>query len=180
MTVYIAWLRGINVAGQRKVEMKRLKTVFEQADLLRVRTYIQSGNVVFEAAAEEEERLASRIERAIEEEFGFPVPVVLRTADELEEVIRRNPFKEAVDSEAISVYVSFLKEKPSKEAAASCMEIGNDVDELIIGDREAYVLIRKNDGKSLFSNNFLEKKLKVAATTRNWATVNKLAAIGRE
>ncbi|WP_276322384.1 hypothetical protein [Cohnella luojiensis] len=98
---------------------------------------------------------------------------------ELEEVIARSPYKVDDLLETDSLYLSFLAERPSAEAAAKCLTFMNEVDEFTIGDREVYILIHKSYGESKFSNNFLEKKLKVAATTRNWATVNKLISMGQ-
>jgi len=180
MKSYIALLRGINVAGQKKIKMDALKAVFEQMDLLNVRTYIQSGNVLFESGEKDEAALAKRIERGIEEAFGFQVPVVLRTEEQLADVVRRNPYELSGRPETDSLYVTFLRTVPSEEAVASCLALRNEIDEFIIDGLEVFVLIHKSYGESKFSNNFMEKKLKTVATTRNWETVNKLLGMSRQ
>ncbi|QMV40013.1 DUF1697 domain-containing protein [Cohnella cholangitidis] len=179
MINYVALLRGINVSGQKLIKMDHLKSVFEQLGYHRVRTYIQSGNVLFDSSDNDSVKVARQIEAKIEEEYSFPVTVVLRTIRELEEVVRNNPYPLEEMQKTDSLYVSFLSERPAEEAIAQCMALKNEADELVITDTEAYILIHKSYGTSKFSNNFLEKKLKVAATTRNWATVNKLIGMGQ-
>jgi uncharacterized protein (DUF1697 family) len=179
MTNYIALLRGINVSGQKLIKMDHLKSVFEELGYHRVRTYIQSGNVLFDSQDNEPTKVVKKIEEKIQEVYSFQVTVVLRTIQELEEVVRNNPYLLEEMQKTDSLYVSFLAEPPAEEAIAQCMALKNDVDELVITDTEAYILIHKSYGTSKFSNNFLEKKLKVAATTRNWATVNKLIGMGQ-
>ncbi|TVX95320.1 DUF1697 domain-containing protein [Cohnella terricola] len=180
MQTYIALLRGINVAGQKKIKMDALKSVFEHLNLLNVRTYIQSGNVLFESGETDDAALADQIERGIAEAFGFQVPVVLRTAEQLTDVVRRNPYELDGRPETDSLYVTFLQTIPSEESVASCLALRNEIDEFIIDGREVYVLIHKSYGESKFSNNFMEKKLKTVATTRNWETVNKLLGMSEQ
>ncbi|RED66198.1 DUF1697 domain-containing protein [Cohnella lupini] len=177
MITYIALLRGINVGG-KMIKMDQLRQVFESLKLNNVRTYIQSGNVLFESQ-EDREQLIRSIEQAIEKSF-FQVTVVLRTVKELEEVVSDTPYRVTDLAETDSLYVTFLAENPSAEAIDRCYSFKNEVDEFTIVDREVYILIHKSYGTSKFSNNFLESKLKVKATTRNWATVNKLISMGKE
>ncbi|MCD9025491.1 DUF1697 domain-containing protein [Cohnella silvisoli] len=179
MTTYIALLRGINVSGQKMIKMDHLKGVFESMKLHHVRTYIQSRNVLFESPEGDAQLLTKRIEQHIESAYSFQVTVILRTLKELEEIIRQCPYKPEQLLETDSLYVSFLSELPSSEAIDKCMALQNDIDEFAIADKEVYILIHKKYGETKFSNNFLEKKLKVTATTRNWATVNKLVSLGR-
>lgn len=178
-TTYIALLRGINVSGKKPIKMEHLKGLFESLKFGNIRTYIQSGNVVFESAEDDPELLAKKIEQAIENAYSFQVTVILRTLKELEEVIARSPYKVDKLRETDSLYISFLAERPSEEAAAKCLTFKNEVDEFTIEDSEVYILIHKSYGETKFSNAFMEKKLKVAATTRNWATVNKLISMGQ-
>lgn len=180
MTTYIALLRGINVSGQKLVKMDQLKGLFEAMQLHNVRTYIQSGNVIFESSEEDALLLRKQIEQRIESAYSFQVTVILRTLRELEKVIGHNPYKETELLETDSLYVSFLSEIPTRESIDHCLTFRNDIDEYTILDNEVYILIHKKFGETKFSNNFLEKKLKVAATTRNWATVNKLVSIGKD
>ncbi len=113
-TTYVALLRGINVGGNKKVPMAALAEVFRAAGCSAIRTYIQSGNVVFEAPPARATKLALSLAGRIEDRFGFEVPVVVRTAAALEEVARKNPFlgDAAVDVERL--HVAFLADAPSK------------------------------------------------------------------
>lgn len=176
MTTYIALLRGINVNGQKIIKMEQLKAIFESMPVERVRTYIQSGNVVFEAAEASPDSMRAMIESKLKEALGYEVDVVVRTKEELERTIELNPFRGEAAEEG-KLYVSFLAEKPAAEAIDLLASFQSDVDEYRITDREVYVRCRGQYGKSLFSNNFLEKKLGVVATTRNWQTVGKLASM---
>ncbi|MEF3302906.1 DUF1697 domain-containing protein [Paenibacillus sp. GYB003] len=180
LETYVALLRGINVNGQKLIKMDRLKAIFESMRVERVRTYIQSGNVVFAGAPESTERWRSAIESKLKEELGYDVDVVVRTKEELNETIGGNPFGGAEGETEGSIYVSFLSAEPTEDAANVLASCQSDVDEYRLKGREVYVRCRGQYGKSLFSNNFLEKKLGVVATTRNWQTVNKLAAMAAE
>ncbi|XEC96583.1 DUF1697 domain-containing protein [Paenibacillus tarimensis] len=175
MPVYTALLRGINVSGHKIIKMDRLKSIFESLEYQHVRTYIQSGNVIFQSSESQEELLRETIEAELRSSLGYDIPVVVRSQTELEETIRRNPFPKILENE--SVYVSFLYEEPSAEAVDHLLSYKNDADDFVVMHREVYILCRKNYGTSLLSKNFLEKKLGVYATTRNWNTVNKLATL---
>jgi uncharacterized protein (DUF1697 family) len=177
MTVYIALLRGINVSGQKIIKMEHLRAVFEEMRFKQVRTYIQSGNVVFEADEQDTSLLEKKIEQKIEQVYSFQVPVIVRTSRELELVVEQTPFDTAELTANEKIYVSFLSQEPSAEAVQVLKTFESDTDDFQVHGREVYILIRAGYGESLFSNNFLEKKLKVSATTRNWATVNKLISM---
>ncbi|WP_019424496.1 DUF1697 domain-containing protein [Paenibacillus sp. OSY-SE] len=174
MNKYVALLRGINVSGQKIIKMDALKSIFEALAFQNAKTYIQSGNVIFEASVTEPELLAESIEKQLRVELGYEITVVVKTLSELEEVIQHNPFTENEASEG-KLYVSFLSKEPVAEDLAALLSVQNGVDEIRALEREVYILCRQGYGKSQFSNNFIEKKLRVPATTRNWQTVNKLA-----
>lgn len=179
-TIYIALLRGINVGGKNRIKMADLKCAFEVMGLSRVQTYIQSGNVLFESG-EEKNLLRSRIEYRLEEVFGFPVIVVLRTAAELKEIIRNCPFskEEVSEAEALSkvesLYVSLMLEMPSQEGIEPLNACESENDEYRIIGREVYLLFRNSIRNSKLATNL--QKLNVPATVRNWKTLNKLAAL---
>jgi uncharacterized protein (DUF1697 family) len=176
---YIALLRGINV-GQKTIKMEHLKALLESMDLRNVRTYIQSGNVVFDSESDNEGELAAKLEKKLQETYSFQVPVIMRTLHEMEEIIRNTPYRSGDLKESESVYVTFLSDIPSKAAIDNAKSAPSGNDEFVVQGREAYILIRDSYGTTKLSNAFLEKKLKVNATTRNWATVNKLADMARE
>lgn len=172
---YAAFLRGINVGGHHLVKMEELRRIFEAMDFAGVKTYIQSGNVIFQTAAAETSvaEMTEKIERRLRESLGFEVRTMLRTLDELSEIAARNPFKEP--EAGAKAYISFLSAAPDAEAKSSLASLSSDFEVFSFAERELYCLIRPgNPAKELFSNNFIEKRLKVAATTRNPATVNKI------
>ncbi|WP_036746396.1 DUF1697 domain-containing protein [Paenibacillus sp. UNC451MF] len=180
--IYIALLRGINVGGKNKVKMADLKQTLElMGGLSRVQTYIQSGNVLFEAN-EEEEPLRERIEHRLEAAFGFSITVVLRTFDELKRIAAHCPFsdEEVAEAEAASdaesLYVSFLLEEPLPEKAERLKGYQSENDMYHIVGREIYLLFRYSVRDSKLATNL--HKLDVPATIRNWKTVNKLLALG--
>ncbi|RCW48841.1 DUF1697 domain-containing protein [Paenibacillus prosopidis] len=177
MTVYIALLRGINVSGQKIIKMEHLRAVFKEMQFKQVRTYIQSGNVVFETEEQDTSLLEKKIEQKIEQVYSFQVPVMVRTSRELELIVEQNPIDITELSANEKIYVSFLSQEPNIEAVQLLKTFESDIDDFHVHGREVYILIRAGYGESLFSNNFLEKKLTVSATTRNWATVNKLIAM---
>jgi len=183
MPIYIALLRGINVGGKNIIKMAELKRTFEAMGMSRVQTYIQSGNVLFEAE-EEEEPLRKRIEHELEAAFGFPATVVLRTAEEFKMVAANCPFAEEevskaeASSEGESQYVAFLLEEPSSEGIERLRAFKNESDEYQVQGREVFLLFRHSIRNSKLANNL--HKLGVPSTVRNWKTTNKLVALARK
>jgi uncharacterized protein (DUF1697 family) len=114
------------------------------------------------------------IEEKIKQEFGFLVAVILRTPRELEQIIDDNPFLKERDVDIGRLYVTFLSEVPGKPILNQIQEIHDESDKFIILNKEAYLYCPGGYGRTKFSNNFFEKKLRVTATTRNWNTVNAL------
>lgn len=173
MTTFIALLRGINIGGHKRIKMSDLKRMLENMGLANVQTYIQSGNVIFQAAGDAEV-LRQRIEQEIELAFGFTVPVILRTAAELNRLIENCPYPEMP-----GLNVAFLSGQPSPEAVQELLSCNSGNDDFHIVDKDIYVLYKEDMRKTLLTTNFFEKKLKVYMTMRNWNTVSKLADMGR-
>ncbi len=178
MTIHVAFLRGINVGGRKVIKMDNLKAIFESLQFQNVKTYIQSGNVIFETAEDSVAVLQNKIESKLEEVLGYTVTAIIRTASELDEVIQRNPFAGTVDDGML--YVTFLSKEPSAEEIDRLASHKSDVDDFRLLNREVYLVCRKGYGRSVFSNSFLENKLGVLATTRNWQTVNRIASMIRD
>ncbi|MCF6136534.1 DUF1697 domain-containing protein [Pseudalkalibacillus berkeleyi] len=179
MPTYIALLRGINVGGHKKVKMDRLKEIFSSIGFEQVRTYIQSGNVIFETRPLETSELIQQIESQLKEALEFEVPVIVKTAEEWKTAIGANPFDVDLLKEDEKLHVSFLAEKPSTEAVEKLLSVESDIDDFQIEGKTAYIVCRKGYKKTVFSNTFIEKKLKVAATTRNWNSVMKIAEMSK-
>lgn len=180
MPKFIALLRGINVSGQKIIKMDKLRSIFESMDYKNVITYIQSGNVIFDSEEEDPDVVRDRIVSELLTQLTFDIPVVIRTAKELQEVVQNTPYQTVNTAENEQRYVTLLSQSPTDEAIAKLLTFQNEVDEFYVKGLTVYLLIRKNYGESKFSNNFIEKKLGVPATTRNWETVNKLIQLAEE
>jgi uncharacterized protein (DUF1697 family) len=179
MTTYIALLRGINVGGHRLIKMADLKALYEAMGFGAVQTYIQSGNVVFQAD-EAEQPLRQRLEQRIAETFGFPVTVTLRTHGALARVIADCPFAPDALAEGENLYVALLAEAPASSSIERLLASKTtEPDEFRLLGQEVYLLYRQNMRQTQLTNGFLESKLGVSATTRNWRTLTNLATMSK-
>lgn len=171
MKTYISILRGINVSGQKKIIMADLKLLYEDLGFLDVITYIQSGNVVFKTNLKTTTtKLAKLIEDKIKGNCGFEVPVIIRTQNELQNIIEINPFK---NDEIDGLYVTFLSNQPNANQLEKLENVNFLPDKFELIDKEVYLSV-VSYGNTKLSNNFFESKLKVTATTRNLKTIIKL------
>jgi len=173
MTKFIALLRGINVSGQKKIKMPDLKLLFEELRFDNVETYIQSGNVIFSSIEKSSEKLEQKISSAIKKKFGFDVQVIVLTPEEIEYVLKNNPFiKKKKDSEKL--YVTFLAKSPSDENIKKLNATDYSPEEYIIDGSYIYLFVPNGYGKAKLNNNLFENKLKVFGTTRNLKTIKAL------
>ncbi len=175
-TTHVALLRGINVGGKNRITMADLSSVFVAAGCGGVRTYIQSGNVVFEAAARTASGLATAISARLEQDFALRSPVVLRTASELAEVARGNPFLSRGQSEDIA-HVMFLADLPDPAAARALDPKRSPPDAFEIVGRDVYLSCPNGIAKTKLTNAYFDSKLKTVSTGRNWRTVMALLAM---
>ena len=172
---FISILRGINVSGQKKILMADLKALYESLEFREVKTYIQSGNVVFKSDSKFSDiQLAKKIEKEISAKYNFEVPVIIRSMEELKKIIIQNPFTKEKNIDLKKLHVTFLSETPAKEKLEQIKEVDFSPDKFIIKEKEIYLHVPNSYGETKLSNKFFENKLKVTATTRNWNTVNKL------
>lgn len=172
MPRHVALLRGINVGGHKRVPMPRLRELLSEAGYDGVQTLVQSGNVVLTSRAGSE-RLRGELERLIEAEFGFPVQIVMRTRDELAEVIARNPL-DGVASEPKHYQVTFLSGEPDPAAARKLAEADFGAERCVVSGREIYAWYPEGMQRSGLARSLADAKLGVTATARNWNTVTKL------
>lgn len=174
MTLYIALLRGINVGGHKVIKMADLKRVFESIGLKQVKTYIQSGNIVFESE-EGINFLKDRIQSEIKNEFDFDVPVMLRTHDEFINIIKQCPYEVHSLLEGESVHIAFLANVLSEEESSQLLTFKSELEDCYIDEKVVYLFFKNSIRNSKLMNQF--QKLHTPATVRNWRTVNKLKAI---
>jgi len=176
MNIYVSILRGINVGGHNKIRMEDIKALFESLGHKEVTTYIQSGNVIFKNDKNQSVTILSQnIEKAIEDKYHFVVPVIIRSASEMQGIIALNPFlKESViDKEKL--HVTFLSDKPVSDTVKALQQYHFPPDRFQVIGKEVYLSCPVGYGNTKLSNTFFENKLHVRATTRNWNTVLKLS-----
>ncbi len=177
MKTYISILRGINVSGQKLIKMEALKKSYESLGFQNVTTYVQSGNVVFKTSETEPEKSEQLIYNQIEKDFGFEVPVIVLTAEKLKQVIDHNPFVIDPAKDPAFLHITFLSSKPESFDRSKIEEKKQDGEEISFTDEVIYLYCPNGYGRTKLNNNFLESKLKVTATTRNWKTANELLKI---
>jgi len=180
MQTYISLLRGINVSGQKKINMKELKALYEEAGFQNVQTYIQSGNVVFQSKKSTARTLSRKIETLIREHYAFDVAAVVLSPQELDKVIVGNPFAKEKDFEEGKMYICFLNEAPKQDLVEKIRDVRYGSDRFVINNAIIYLFVPGGYGNTKLNNNFFESKLKVVGTTRNWNTVNKLAEMAQD
>jgi len=175
MNTYISFLRGINVGGHSKIKMKELIELYESLGLKNVKTYVQSGNVVFESNGNNINQIIKKIETGIQKKFGLDVKVIIRTPDEIKRIIKNNPFLKRKGVDIIRLHVTFLSGKPEPALIKGLKVNKKESEEFIISGSEIYLYFPEGMGTAKLQPGILEKKLNVAATARNWNTVNALA-----
>lgn len=173
MQTYIALLRGINVSGQKLIKMADLRQHLSALSFQNIQTYIQSGNIVFQSH-EKADAVESLIAEKIEEVYGFTVPVLVKSKEELNEIYEHNPFLNGKDSDSRFLHVTMLNGKSKSDAKTLLYDYIAQSEKLAIRNREVYLFMPSGYGKTKLTNTLIEKKLGVNATTRNWKTITKL------
>jgi uncharacterized protein (DUF1697 family) len=180
MAAIVCLLRGVNVGGNKLIRMDTLRDLCVSLKLRDARTFLQSGNVVFTVAESNLDRLARRIEDGIEKRVGFRPDVILRTADEMRSVVKRNPFAGRADVAPNALIVIFLAADPTAAATQKLLEVNKGPEEVKVSCREAYVHYGAGMGRSKFTLPVIEKALGTRGTGRNWNTVNTLLEMATE
>lgn len=171
LNTYIVLLRGVMPVGKNKVPMAQLREVLSDAGFINARTYIQSGNVVLDTHLQAKE-VEHQVHELIREKIGADIKVIVRSGQQLQQVLANNPFTHGHDISR--VFFVLFAEQPSRQLTVELMaeDFGDEI--LVIGETSAYMYIPGNAARSKLSNVKLEKKLAVAATTRNFNTMKKL------
>jgi uncharacterized protein (DUF1697 family) len=199
-TLYISMLRGVNVSGHRKIAMDDLRQVYSSLGFYSVRTYIQSGNVLFNVTIHNDDKndpqgdhsyhsnskqsaIAARIKGALKKKFGLSITVIIRSRSDLEKLIENNPFKYHDETKLYATFLHSGVELDNKrnfaveEAVNAARGKG---EEFCISGREVYLYCPNGYGRTRLSNTFFERILKVPATTRNWKTVLALLSLAKD
>ncbi|MEU9665817.1 DUF1697 domain-containing protein [Streptomyces bobili] len=177
MMKYVALLRGINVGGHAKIAMKDLRELFGELGFDEVQTYLQSGNVVFaDPAGAAPGELRERIEKRLSDGLGVPASVLLRTGESLARTVAANPYLDRED-DPTKLHVTFLAERPTAEQAAGLQTPAGETAEFTLVGDEIHLHVPGGYGRTKLNNTFIERRLGIAATTRNWKSVNALRAM---
>jgi uncharacterized protein (DUF1697 family) len=174
VAIYVSMLRGINVGGHKQIKMDQLRKSFEELGFEQVKTYIQSGNVVFKTGKVSTSALSKRIEEKILDDFGFLASVVSRTSDEMRKTIENNPFLKEGGANAEKLYVTFMSEAPTAAALKKLTELMVEPDQLRYSGKELFFNLPNGVSESVLMKKPVDRVLGVVITTRNWKTVNSL------
>ena len=166
---YVALLRGVNVGGRNKLPMADLRDIFSAAGCSAVRTYIQSGNVVFQAGQDLAERAPEIVTESIRRQFGYETVVVVRSREELRQVAASNPFDTSGDPRFLQV--AFLADTPDAEAVSRLDPRRSPPDAFAVRGRHVYLHYPNGVARSKLTNEYLAAQLQTASTMRNWRTV---------
>jgi uncharacterized protein (DUF1697 family) len=173
---YVALLRGINVGGKNKVSMERLREIAAALGFANVKTYVNSGNMAFDTKKSDDRKLAVKIHDALEHELGLDLSVMVRSAEEIADVVTKNPYLGQFDNHK-DVHVFFLDRELSKEEKALLMALANDKEMITLNGRAVYCFLKISILDSALGKGFIDRKLKVPATARNWRTVEALVKL---
>lgn len=171
MQIYLAFLRGINVGGHNKIPMQDLRQLLEDLSLQDVKTYIQTGNIVFKSTEADRHVLESNIKTAIANQFHFNIPVLIKTPKEIQTILQLCPFTTA---EKENSYFALLFDKATKQQAESLDSYSFPNEKFKLINDCIYLYSSTGYGRAKANNNFFEKKLSIEATTRNYKTLKKL------
>lgn len=173
--IYAAFLRGINVGGNKKVPMAQLKTTLEHMGFTDVKTLLASGNVTLTGKKENIISLAKRIAVALEIEFGFPIPVLIREMPRLEEMTATEPFKGITVTKDIRLYVTFLSETPKSKLKIPYVSEDKSLRIFRLDDDAIYSILDLSKGSgTVDAMAIIEKEFGKKVTTRNWNTIEKM------
>lgn len=180
MTTHLALLRGINVSGHNMIKMEALKTTLEAIGFENVQTYIQSGNVFVDTEEENAAAVGFKIKQEIFKAFGHEVPVVVIGKADLEASLKNNPYLKEATVDIKKLYVAFVS-KTLRSDNINDLKISQfKPDEASIDESRIYIKYAVGAGKTRFDQKYIEKKLNVTATIRNWNTVTQLFQLYEE
>jgi uncharacterized protein (DUF1697 family) len=173
---YLALLRGINVGGKNKILMTDLSAMFVKAGCKNVRTFIQSGNVIFDASVKVSAQVPRLVAEQITNTLGYKTPVILRSLGELEEAVSSNPFLKP-GAEVESLHLVFLAAHPEQRMVAALDPQRSPGDEYVVRGREIYLRLGNSAADTKLTNAYFDSRLSTISTGRNWRTATKLLVL---
>jgi uncharacterized protein (DUF1697 family) len=175
---HVALLRGINVGGKNRVTMSDLAAMFKEAGAQEVRTYIQSGNVIFRADAARASRLGASVSKRMQADLGWSVPIVIRSAAELGAAAKGNPFL-AEGLPAPTLHVGFLLDRPDRAQVAALDPDRSPPDRFVVRGGEIFLHLPNGVARTKLTSQYLDTRLGTVVTVRNWNTVTTLLEMTR-
>jgi uncharacterized protein (DUF1697 family) len=175
-TTFVALLRGVNVGSANRLAMAALQAAFADAGGGNVETLLQSGNVVFDAPADEGEAIAERVRASIARAADFDATIVLRDGDGWRKLVAGNPFL-AASADVDALHAACLSVAPSDERLARLEPDRSPPDAFVVVGADVYLRLPNGVARSKLTNAWLDARLSVVSTMRNWRTVTKLAAM---
>lgn len=161
------------MTGHNSIKMADLADIYSKLGFSNAETYIQSGNVIFSYSTDlTNSEISFKIEKAISEKFGYNVPVMLRTADDIRKLILVNPYLKEDSFEPSKMAVIFLYENVSTGQIQKVINVDYPPDKFFISGSEIFIYCPNGFGRTKLYTNFFEKKMGVTGTARNWKTVN--------
>ncbi|UOK41934.1 MULTISPECIES: DUF1697 domain-containing protein [Flavobacterium] len=180
MKTHLALLRGINVSGHNMIKMEDLKALLERMRFANVRTYIQSGNVFVDSDEEDGPSVGFKIKQEIFKEWGYDVPIIVITKEDLEASLQNNPYMKEKDVDTKKLYFTFISKELDANSIHELKMSQVKPDEAVIDKNRIYIKYAVGAGKTRFDQKYIEKKLNVTATMRNLNTVTKLLEMYNE
>ena len=180
MITHLALLRGINVSGHNMMKMEALKIALENIGFQNVVTYIQSGNVFVDTDEENAPAVGFKIKQEIFKTFGHEVPVVVIRKTDLENCFKNNPFLKEKDLDTKKLYVAFVSIALRSDSINDLKMSQVKPDEAHIDENRIYIKYAVGAGKTRLDQKYIEKKLNVISTIRNWNTVTQLLKMYEE
>ena len=180
MTTYISMLRGVNVSGYNVIKMNEFYKLYSDLGYSNIKTYIQSGNIIFQTVNTLPTYLEKIISEKIKEMFGLNINVFVFETDEYKRIIDNNPFISEQTKDIACQYISFLSSEPLVENLEKIRQKLSTNEELIIHGKTLYLYYPNGYSNSKINNNIIETKLNVISSTRNWRTCIKLLEIAEK
>lgn len=178
MSRYVAFLRGINVGGHKPIKMTHLSELFTSFGLKNVKTYIASGNVLFETPETDPKAVTELIEEGLRNSLGYEIRVILRTMSELADLVSSGPFKDVPQPENVRLYVTFFAKEPNSALTLPYESPQGDFRVLKKTNREVFTAVYLSQmSRSVDGMTFVEKEFGKDSTTRNWNTVKKVVTL---
>ena len=174
---YVAFLRGINVGGHHKVPMAELKIALQKLGLLNIRTLLNSGNVIFDVSDDSQLNLEKTISEHLEKSFGFPIPTIIRTSEEIMGLLNSDPFKGEVLSKNMRYYVSFLQNASTTDLPLPWTSEDNAYKIIDNKDQNILSVLDVSISQTSKAMDMLKKNYGKGITTRNWNTVERIGKL---